>query len=163
MSWNPNPIREGLRSFIDLRGLKILPWAKRAGVSDGALRHFLSGYSDSMNLETLGKLADAEGVSIAELIGQAPEPLRGATQQAPEAATRQVFVSADALDVERMRSIIVGVIRIAIDHPRNISPELVAQAILTVYATAPEAEGDPVTVPPSIGNVIAFPARAARG
>jgi hypothetical protein len=74
-----------------------------------------------------------------------------------------VFVSGDALDIERMRSIIIGVVKVAIDDPRNISPELLAQAILTVYETAPEEAGTAVTVKPSIGNIISLPqARAAR-
>lgn len=52
------------------RKLKASPWAKRAGVSEGAIRNFLNGDSDSLSLPVYEKLASAEGVPVAELTGQ---------------------------------------------------------------------------------------------
>lgn len=56
------------------RGLKPFPWAKRARVSEGSLRNFLNGLSQSLNFATVKKLADAENVSISALIGEDYEP-----------------------------------------------------------------------------------------
>lgn len=58
------------------RGLKTLPWATRAGVSEGAVRNFLKGKSDSLSQRTLERLAFSEGVSVAELTGESVERAR---------------------------------------------------------------------------------------
>jgi hypothetical protein len=145
--WDPEPIRNGLRTFIAKRKLKILPWAKRAGVSEGSLRNFLSCTTDSMNLETLGKLADAEHVSIAELIGQLPEP------------QQQGLSGTAVLDVRRLYEVVKVVVEVAARDQQDISPDLVAKTVLDVYA-----QGGAVTRTPVFDNVIYMTTREpARG
>ena len=114
--WNPEPIRDAIRQFIARRDLKVQPWAKRAGVSEGSLRNFLAGHSNAMSIETLGRLADAEGVTIAELTGEDRDE-RG------------------SINVERLQHAIAGVIEIS----RDADPARVAETIATVYAAAPHA------------------------
>jgi phage repressor protein C with HTH and peptisase S24 domain len=62
--------REALRRFMRDRGLKAKPWAKDAGVSDGVIRNFLNGLSDSIATPTLEKLAIASDATVAEIIGE---------------------------------------------------------------------------------------------
>lgn len=64
--------RRALRAFMERRGLKPTPWAKSAGVSDGAIRAFLKGDSDSLTANTYEKLAAAVDASPAELCGWVP-------------------------------------------------------------------------------------------
>lgn len=67
--------REGMRRFMKSRNLKMKPWADRAGISDGAIRNFLKGITDSMTGATAHLLAEAAGVSDQEIFGGvAPTP-----------------------------------------------------------------------------------------
>lgn len=56
--------RQTLRDFMKANDLKMAPWARAAGVSEGALRNFLAGRSNSLNGETLTKLANAANAVI---------------------------------------------------------------------------------------------------
>lgn len=60
--------RRALRRFMASRNLQVFPWAKRAGVSEAAIRNFLKGRSDSLAVPILEKLAAAEGVPIDALV-----------------------------------------------------------------------------------------------
>ncbi len=62
-------IRASIRRFMEVRRLQVAPWARRAKLSEGTLRNFLAGTSHTITAESLTKLADAEGVSVQELIG----------------------------------------------------------------------------------------------
>jgi len=66
--------RGALRRFMDAQGLRPATWARQAGVSEGTLRNFLAGRSDSLSQATLEKLAAARGVSAAALITGEPSP-----------------------------------------------------------------------------------------
>lgn len=56
--------RSILQKFMDDNGLKMAPWSKVAGVSEGALRNFLSGRSQTMTVATLSKLARAANAAF---------------------------------------------------------------------------------------------------
>lgn len=62
--------RMALRQFMKIHGLKVFPWARKAGVSEGALRNFLNGKSSSLSTRTLDALARAAGVSVSTLLGE---------------------------------------------------------------------------------------------
>jgi len=62
--------REALRRFMDERGLKVYPWAKKAGISEGSIRNFLTGASSSLSADTLKKLARVAGVPVWALTGE---------------------------------------------------------------------------------------------
>lgn len=72
--WNAEEARRALRRFMDARATNKLRWATSAGVSEGTLRNFLNGDSQSLTHKTLAKLARAERVSIAQMLGQEPLP-----------------------------------------------------------------------------------------
>ncbi len=62
--------REAFRRFMQTRKLRASPWAKTAGVSEGAIRNYLKGLSASLNAQTSAKLAAAENVPIGALFGE---------------------------------------------------------------------------------------------
>lgn len=66
--------RRALRRFMDARKLKATPWAIRAGVAQNAVTEFLRGDTMALHQDTLEKLAAAEQVSVAVLLGDADEP-----------------------------------------------------------------------------------------
>lgn len=67
-AYNPEAWRAALRSFIDDENLTVNGWAKKAGISEGGLRDFLSGRNKSLSIETLEKLAAAVGLKHNEIL-----------------------------------------------------------------------------------------------
>jgi len=59
--------RRELRAFIEKRDLKVKPWAKKAGVSNGTVRNFLKGISKTLTQATIEKLANAADATPAEI------------------------------------------------------------------------------------------------
>lgn len=78
--------RKALGDFMARHGLKPTPWARAAGVSDGAIRAFMKGQSDSLTARTYEKLAEAARVSPAELCGWGP--IGGASDAPPDGNDR---------------------------------------------------------------------------
>lgn len=69
--------RKALKDYIKSQdGLKVKPWCKEAGVSDGTVRNFLAGKSRSLRHETLQKLAKARDATVADLIGEKLTPAK---------------------------------------------------------------------------------------
>lgn len=62
--------RAALRRFMDVKGLKMSPWATAAKISEGAIRNFLAGGSDSMSIRVYEALARAAGARVADLTGE---------------------------------------------------------------------------------------------
>jgi phage repressor protein C with HTH and peptisase S24 domain len=63
--------RRDLEGFIQERGLKVTPWAKRAGVAEGTVRNFLAGRSATLTQATVEALAAAADVTPAEIFPSA--------------------------------------------------------------------------------------------
>src|SRR5947207_1120650 len=68
--------RAALRRFMKERALTVAAWAKAAAVNDSTLRAFISGRSSALRQDTLEKLARSQEVTISEMIGERPEPLK---------------------------------------------------------------------------------------
>lgn len=66
--------RAALQRFIDARGLVRTDWARRANISEGTLRNFLARTSHSMSAATWKALAEAERVSVSEILGETSNP-----------------------------------------------------------------------------------------
>jgi len=64
-----NSQRQAFERFIKDHKLKLLPWAKKAGVSEATIRNYLKGRNQSLTAVTLTKLANAVGVEPDVLIG----------------------------------------------------------------------------------------------
>lgn len=62
--------RQAIRKVMAERGLQVSPWCKRAGITEGALRNFLNGDSESMGANSLDLLAGAAGVTLGSLLGE---------------------------------------------------------------------------------------------
>lgn len=62
--------RECLRAVMEEKGLNILQFAKRAGISPTSIYNFLRGSSSSLSSPVLEKLAKAHNVPIARLTGE---------------------------------------------------------------------------------------------
>lgn len=70
---NPEQRRRALKAVMRERELTINGWAVAAGVSEGTIRNFLKGGehgSDSLSDRTYSLLANAIGVTVAELQGE---------------------------------------------------------------------------------------------
>jgi len=62
--------RQVFRQFMESRGLKIKPWAKRARIAEGTIHNFLNGATASLTYSTLQKLAAAADANVSELTGE---------------------------------------------------------------------------------------------
>lgn len=62
--------REALRKFIKDHNLVVAAWCKAAKISEGTLRAFLTGKTQTITVNTAEKLAKAVGVYPAELWGE---------------------------------------------------------------------------------------------
>lgn len=65
-------VRRALRNVMDVRKLNANKWAKLSGISEGTIRNFLSGRSETLTISTLDKLADAAGESFTSIMGGQP-------------------------------------------------------------------------------------------
>src|SRR3954454_14636742 len=65
---NPEALRAGLARFIKSRGLTVSGWCKRAGITEGTLRSFLAGRSQTLTHATLAALAYAVQEPITALL-----------------------------------------------------------------------------------------------
>lgn len=63
-----------LLRFIEARGLKVGPLAKRAGFSPSSIYNLTAGRATAPSATLLGKIAEAEGVTIADIMAYASEP-----------------------------------------------------------------------------------------
>ncbi|MEM6833960.1 MAG: S24 family peptidase [Pseudomonadota bacterium] len=68
MTHTAEDLREHIQWFMDRRDLNVNSWSNAAGTSEGALRNFMSGKSDSLRTDTLYKLAKAENITAADLL-----------------------------------------------------------------------------------------------
>ena len=92
-----------LNRFMEGRGLKPSPWAKKAGVANGVIRNFRKGISKSLSQETLEKLAAAGGGTVAELVGEE------ATRQSAPQATPMAEIQSCYLDFKGDQYDAIGV------------------------------------------------------
>ncbi len=60
--------RENLRKFMKLNNLNANSWTKKAGISEGTIRNYLSGRSASISTLSLELLAQAIGVNSCRLL-----------------------------------------------------------------------------------------------
>jgi phage repressor protein C with HTH and peptisase S24 domain len=72
-AFSPEQRRRALREYMKRRGLKVYPWTQEAGISEGTLRNFLKGDSDSMSDRSYALLARADGTTVAVLRGELPD------------------------------------------------------------------------------------------
>lgn len=68
----PEQRRRALRAFMESREppLKTFPWCVAAGISEGTLRNFLAGESESLSDRSYELLARAADVTVGELRGE---------------------------------------------------------------------------------------------
>lgn len=69
-AYNPEAWRTALKSYMASERLSVNGWAKRAGISEGGFRNFLSGRNKSLSVETLEKLAAAVGLKHNEILAK---------------------------------------------------------------------------------------------
>lgn len=72
--------RRSIQAVLQKKRLSVLSWAGSAGISEGAVRNFLSGVSASITTVNAQKLAETAGVAISELlcgVNGAIRPLAG--------------------------------------------------------------------------------------
>ncbi len=62
--------RAALKDFMQQQKLNAFSWAKKAGVTEATIRHYLSGRSQSLTSLVLEKLAISVGVSVSDLISE---------------------------------------------------------------------------------------------
>lgn len=72
MPYDPEQVRTAMRSVMEQKQLNPESWSGRIGAAPNTIRRFLDGSTNSPNLETFVKLADAAEVDLYELLGQTP-------------------------------------------------------------------------------------------
>ena len=60
--------RSCLVNFMKKNKLNSGLWSKKAGISEGTIRHYLSGRNSSITIANLGLLAQSVNVKISDLI-----------------------------------------------------------------------------------------------
>ena len=60
--------RKNFKLFMKRKDLTAYAWAKKAGITEGTIRSYLSGRSSSLTYKTLQKLADAVDSSPKEIV-----------------------------------------------------------------------------------------------
>lgn len=68
------PLRDIIVAFAQANGLKVYSWARKAGIAKSTMYYFLNGKSHSLEFQTIERLADAAGVSLAVLLGEPRRP-----------------------------------------------------------------------------------------
>src|SRR6266851_1153462 len=72
--WSSDEARRAIRRFMDGRDLNVLNWTARAKMPESTLRNFLNGAPQAtITLKSLERLARAENVDVAVLLGLAPD------------------------------------------------------------------------------------------
>lgn len=64
-----NRQRRTFKEFMQQHNLNPSSWAKKAGITEATIRHYINGRSQSLTSLVLEKLANSVGVSITEIIG----------------------------------------------------------------------------------------------
>lgn len=145
MAKSPNTdTREALRRFMVKRKLRMLPWATRAGIAEGTLRSFLDGRTKSMTDGNLARLANAEGVSIEDMLGRATPTAPGA-RLVPVIDTVQAGQWREIADAYQPGD---GADVIAADS--KIGPHAFALAIVGDSMAERFQEGDRIIVDPAV-------------
>jgi transcriptional regulator with XRE-family HTH domain len=138
MEFDPEPVREALRAFMQARGLKAFPWCKKAGIGEGTLRGFLNRETANLTLETLTKLAAAENVTVGTLIGERPNDDRPVRR----------------LNVVRLYSVVRIVGEIIRRAGLDVSPDQHARVVVDMMAFIP---GDGEVAPtPEMEEAVVF-------
>lgn len=65
-----NRQRAAIKAVMSKHDLKVTPWCRSAGISEGTLRNFLSGENDALGSTNIERLAITAGISIAEIFGE---------------------------------------------------------------------------------------------
>lgn len=81
MAMKKTHARDSFKAYMEKRGFKPHPWAKKAGIRSSTLYNYLSGVSGNLTADTLQKLAHAAGTSVDELLGISPSPPKGTAAQ----------------------------------------------------------------------------------
>lgn len=80
-AFNPDLRRRALRTYMATHGLTVNGWAVEAGISEGTLRNFLNGDSESLSDRSYELLAAARGEPVSVLRGEKAIRMEGATIQ----------------------------------------------------------------------------------
>lgn len=62
--------RQAVRRLAEERRLKLTEWCRRAGVSEGTLRHWLEDPTRTISTRVLRQLAQAENMTLSQLLGE---------------------------------------------------------------------------------------------
>lgn len=60
--------REAFKKFMQINGLNANAWAKKSGVTEATIRHYINGRTQSLTSLVLEKLASSVGANVTELI-----------------------------------------------------------------------------------------------
>lgn len=74
-------LRRSLINTAKAHDITLNAWAKKASISEGTIRNFLKGKSDTLTVATLDKLCQSIGENVAALLGGMP--LRNKNEVAP--------------------------------------------------------------------------------
>lgn len=134
-----NKIRHALRAHVKRRGITVNDWCRRAGIPARTVYAFLDGKTKDFGSARLIALADAERISVDQLIGRTsfdkqglleavtPMVMRLGTRLSLEDVSRETGVPLPTLQIEWLCASDV-----IIDVYLHNAPELVAQHIADI-------------------------------
>ena len=70
MKMENSEIREALTQAKERLGWSVAEWSRKAELSEGTLRNFLAGTSNSLTVASLSKLASAANTTVGEILNQ---------------------------------------------------------------------------------------------
>jgi transcriptional regulator with XRE-family HTH domain len=68
MKKNDDNLRNRIINFMKTNGLTAYSWSKKAGISEGTIRSFIAGRTNSLNSRTIIKLAAAANIPVISLL-----------------------------------------------------------------------------------------------
>jgi DNA-binding Xre family transcriptional regulator len=93
--------RQSFRAFMHKHKLNAFAWAKKAGISEATIRHYLSGRNKSLTSVNIERLAKSVGAKPQDLIGNSETTINNSMQQSDNyfEVHRELFIQV-FLDLE---------------------------------------------------------------
>lgn len=91
--------RNALKCFMQERKLTPFTWAKKAGITEATIRHYLSGRSQSLTSLVLEKLARSAEATVNDLVGGDHSAINQNIDPEKALLNREIMISS-LLDIE---------------------------------------------------------------
>jgi transcriptional regulator with XRE-family HTH domain len=105
-SYFPERIREGIEAALRLRGKSARQVCVEMGIDERTLGNFQKGKTDSMELRTVVRVSNYLGLTVSQLLGEAPLAAAPAGASDPAVAAYLETIEAQQRLIDAMRRIV---------------------------------------------------------